>query len=52
MIETFKRMNKKAINNGDVPVSCIITKDNKVISKAYNKKNINNHLGKTVVDVV
>ena len=43
MIETFKKMNKKAINNGDVPVSCIITKDNKIISKAYNKKNINNN---------
>ena len=43
MIETFKKMNKKAINNGDVPVSCIITKNNKIISKAYNKKNINNN---------
>lgn len=29
---------KKAMNNGDVPVGCIIVKNNKIISKAYNKK--------------
>lgn len=32
---------KKAMNNGDVPVGCIITKNNKIISKAYNKKEKN-----------
>ena len=28
----------KAYKNGDVPVGCIIIKDNKIIAKAYNKK--------------
>jgi len=31
-------LNKKAIKHNEVPVSCIITKDDKIISKAYNKK--------------
>ena len=31
-------LNKKAINHNEVPVSCIITKDDKIISKAYNNK--------------
>ena len=38
LIKMLKKMNKKAIKNGDVPVSCIITKNNKIVSKAYNKK--------------
>ena len=38
IINKFKMMNKKAINNGDIPVSCIITKDNEIISTGYNKK--------------
>ncbi len=29
---------KKAYKKGDVPVGCIIVKNNKVIAKAYNKK--------------
>ena len=29
---------KKAFKNNDVPVGCIIVKNNKIISKAYNKK--------------
>ena len=28
----------KAYKNGDVPVGCIIIKDNKIIAKAYNRK--------------
>ena len=28
---------KKAFKNNDVPVGCIIVKNNKIISKAYNK---------------
>lgn len=32
---------KKAMKNGDVPVGCIITKNKKIISKAYNKKEKN-----------
>ena len=34
---------KKAYNKGDVPVGAIIVKNNKVISKAYNKKEKNNN---------
>jgi tRNA(adenine34) deaminase len=29
---------KKAINKGDIPVGCVIVKNNKIISKSYNKK--------------
>lgn len=42
MINTLKKLNKKAIKNGDVPVSCIIVKNNKVISKAYNRRKKDN----------
>lgn len=35
------KLAKKAMNKGDVPVGCIITKNNKIISKAYNKKEKN-----------
>lgn len=31
-------LNKKAIKHNEVPVSCIITKNDKIISKAYNNK--------------
>ena len=37
-INILKKMNKIAANNGDVPVSCIIIKDNVIISKAYNMR--------------
>ena len=37
----LKILNKKAINNDDVPVSCLIIKDGKIISKAYTKRNKN-----------
>ena len=42
-IQLLINMNKKARNNGDIPVSAIILKDNKIISKAYNKKYKNNN---------
>lgn len=32
---------KKAYKYGDIPVGCIIVKNNKIISKAYNKKEKN-----------
>lgn len=32
----------KAYNKGDVPVGAVIVKDNKIISKSYNKKEKNN----------
>ena len=37
-IELLKKLNKKAIKNGDIPVSAIIIHNNKIISKAYNLK--------------
>lgn len=32
---------KKSLNFGDVPVGCVIVQKNKIISKAYNKKEKN-----------
>ena len=32
---------KKALKKDEVPIGCIIVKDNQIISKAYNKKEIN-----------
>ncbi len=37
-IDKLKKLNKKAIINGDIPVSCLIVKNGKIISKGYNKK--------------
>ena len=37
-IDILKKMNLKAIKNKDIPVSCLIIKDNKIISKAYNSR--------------
>ena len=42
-IEILKKMNNTAKKNGDIPVSAIILKDNKIIAKAYNKKYKNNN---------
>ncbi len=36
--EILKKLNKLALKNNDIPVSCIITKNNKIISKSYNKR--------------
>lgn len=33
---------KKAMKKGDFPVGAVIVKNNKILSKAYNKKNIRN----------
>ena len=41
-IELLK-LAKKAYKKNDMPVSCIIVKNNKIIAKAYNKKNIKNN---------
>ena len=32
------KLSLKAKKNGDIPISCIIVKDNKIIAKAYNTK--------------
>lgn len=39
--EILKKLNIKAKNNEDVPVSCIVISNNKIISKGYNKRNKN-----------
>lgn len=38
IIEQLKKLNNIAIKHGDVPVSCIIVKNNKIIAKEYNKR--------------
>lgn len=38
IIKKLVKLNKKALKNKEVPVSCIITKNNKIISRAYNSK--------------
>lgn len=40
--EMLKKLNLKAIKHGDVPVSCIITKNDRIIASSYNKKKKNN----------
>jgi len=42
-LNILKKLNSKAFNNGDVPVSCIIIKNSKIISKSYNQKYKNNN---------
>ncbi len=37
-IEILKKLNNKAKDNGDIPVSCIILKNGEIIAKAYNKR--------------
>lgn len=39
IVNKMLKLNKKALLNNDVPVSCIITKNNKIISSGYNQKN-------------
>ena len=38
----LEKLNNKAKENGDIPVSCLIVYQNKIIAKAYNKKYKNN----------
>lgn len=38
IFKILKKLNIKAIRNGDVPVSAIITYNNKIIAKAYNMR--------------
>lgn len=39
IIEELYNLSLKAYKKGEIPVSAIIVKDNKMISKAYNKRN-------------
>ena len=43
IINKLKKLNNKATINGDIPVSCIILYNNKIIVSAYNKKYKNNN---------
>ena len=38
IIEQLKKLNNIALKHGDVPVSCIIVNNNKIIAKEYNKR--------------
>ena len=38
IIEQLKKLNNIALKHKDVPVSCIIVKNNKIIVKEYNKR--------------
>lgn len=38
IIQKLIELNNKAISDDEVPISCIITKENKIISYAYNSK--------------
>lgn len=42
-IELLKKLNLRAKNNGEIPVSAIILKENKIIAKSYNQKYKNNN---------
>ena len=47
IINELTKLNKKAESKGEVPISALIIKDNKIIAKSYNqtetKQNILNH---------
>lgn len=43
ILEKLKSNNIKAIKNNDVPVSCVITKNDTIVSTSYNKKNKKNN---------
>ena len=36
--EILKKLNKKALKNEDVPISCMIIKNKKIIAKTYNQR--------------
>jgi len=39
-IKILLKLSKKAYKKNEVPISCVLVKNNEIISKAYNKKNI------------
>lgn len=41
IISLMKKLNAKAQKNDDIPVSCIITMNDKIVSSAFNMKNKN-----------
>jgi len=42
-IKILLKLAKKAYKKNEMPVSAVLVKDDKIISKAYNKKNLNNN---------
>ena len=38
ILTELRKLNEIAKSNGDVPISCIIMKDNTIVSKAYNMR--------------
>ena len=42
IINELIKLSEKALINDDVPISCVIIKDNKIIARDYNKKVKNN----------
>ena len=42
-IKILLKLAKKAYKKNEVPISCILVKENTIISKSYNKKNIKNN---------
>ena len=42
IVKELLKLCDKAENNGDIPISALIIKDDNIIAKAYNKKVINN----------
>ncbi len=44
IIKELNKLMDKAIKDNEVPVACIIVRDNKIISKAYNKTNKTNNI--------
>ena len=53
ILDTLIKLCDKAEKNGDIPVSCIIVYNNKIISKAYNTKySKNNPLGHAEINAI
>ena len=44
IIEELEKLIQKAIKKDEVPIAAVIVKDNKIISKAYNKVNKKNNV--------
>lgn len=53
IIKKLDDLNKKAINNNEIPISALIVYNNKIIASSYNKTELNNNiLGHAEIDVI
>lgn len=44
---------KKALQNGDVPIGCVIVKDNKIVGRGYNTRNkFNSSIGHAEINAI